>query len=416
MVILNCRAFLILLFFGFGLTGFSQTRNLEYYINEGLRNSPVLTDLQNQLTSSSVDSLLIEAQRKPQIEGKSLLLYSPFTKNFGYDEVITDGGNYQAVAYVSQIILNRKIIDNKYQAAGIQKKSIGISRKLSVAELKRSITNLYLQSYSDFSEYLFNSSFFELLENEVSIINQFVINGICNKTDYLSLLVETEGQAVLVNQLHNQFKKDIRSLNEICGITDTGHVVLLLPSIYIREEASPAEYIFLKQFGIDSLQIINEKTALDLKYRPAVTWFADAGVLTSKPFNFYRHFGASAGISFTVPIYDGHQKKLDEQKLSLKEETRFSYKNSSRKVYDQQFLRLKGEMEGMEEVKIKIENQLAISDQLVKSLKAQLESGIIMMTDYINAIKNYRNISRNLNLVNIEILLLRNEMNYIITQ
>jgi hypothetical protein len=34
---------------------------------------------------------------------------------------------------------------------------------------------------------------------------------------------------------------------------------------------------------------------------------ADAGILTSNPWNFYNHFGYSAGISLNIPVYDGKQ-------------------------------------------------------------------------------------------------------------
>ena len=50
------------------------------------------------------------------------------------------------------------------------------------------------------------------------------------------------------------------------------------------------------QYKIDSIRIENEKMAIDIRYKPKVNWFADAGFLTSNPWNFYKHFGYSAGI------------------------------------------------------------------------------------------------------------------------
>jgi hypothetical protein len=63
-----------------------------------------------------------------------------------------------------------------------------------------------------------------------------------------------------------------------------------------------------------------------------------------------------------------------------------------------------------------MEKQLKTSDQLVKALKDQLEAGIIQMTDYINALKNFRTMSRNLNMVNIQKLQVINEINFLLTQ
>jgi outer membrane protein TolC len=416
MILYIKRHLLFLLLLSISLTGYSQTRTLDYYLDEGIRNSPLLKDIDNQLSSSSVDSLLIEAQRKPVVEGISQLLYSPYNSKIGYDEVITDGGNYQAVAAVTQEIFNRRKIENRYQALDYLKETTSLSKKLSVAELRRSITNLYLESYSVYSELVFNRSFLDLMKEENQIIGNFVANGVCTQTDYLSMLVETEGQQVIVIQLTNQYKKEIMLLNEVCGIVDTSNVILNEPDIELAEVNNPSDYLFLKQYIIDSLQIMNDKAAIVLNYKPTVRWFADAGILTSNPWNFYRHFGASAGISLSIPVYDGHQKKLEEQKLAIKENTRSFYNLSSRKHYDQNYLRLREELNGISETRARLEKQLDMSDQLVKSLKAQLESGIIKMTDYLNAIKNYRNTNRNLNIIKIEMLSIINEMNYLLTR
>lgn len=406
----------LLAFFLVELTSLSQTRSLEYFINAGLQNSPLLNDLQNQLNSTLIDSLIIRAQRKPQIEGQSLFLYSPYNDHFGYDEVITDGGNYQVTGYVSQSIFNRKITENKYLALDNQRQGISLNRKITTAELKRLITGLYLESYSVYSDLAFNVSFLELMKGQNNIMNQFVKAGIFNQSDYLSLLVETQGQEIIISQLRNLYEKNVRLLNEACGIVDTSHIELVLPDIKPAETKNRSDYLFLKQFSIDSLQIVNERTALGLRYKPSVNWFADAGILTSKPETFYRHFGASAGFSLSIPIFDGQQRKLEDQKLSIRENSRSFNNIISRKQYDQQYLRLKGQLQGIKDIRIKIAEQLRISDQLVKSLKSQLETGIVKMTDYLNALRNYRSINHNLNMTNNEMLSIINEMNYILAE
>jgi len=393
-----------------------QTRSLDYYIKQGLLNSPLLNDLQNQLNSTLIDSLIVRAQRKPQIEGQSLFLYSPYNDHFGYDEIITDGGNYQITGYVSQNIFNRKITENKYKTINNQMQGINLNKNITGAELKRLITGLYLESYSVYSELTFNSSFLGLMQGQNQIIDQFVKAGIFSQSDYLSLLVETQGQEIIISQLRNLYEKNVRLLNEACGIVDTAHIELVLPEIKPAETNNTSDYLFLKQFAIDSIQIINERTALGLRYKPSVNWFADAGILTSKPETFYRHFGASAGFSLSIPIFDGQQRKLEDQKLSIRENTRSFNNIISRKKYDQQYLRLKGELQGIKEIRSKLATQLQISDQLVKSLKSQLETGIAKMTDYLNALRNYRSINHNLNMTGIEMLSIINEMNYILAE
>ena len=89
--------------------GFSQSRTLDYYISTGLDHSPLLNDFTNQLQSGSLDSLLSLAGYKPQVSISSQALYAPAGTNFGYDQAITNGGNYATSIGVKQSLFNSKI-------------------------------------------------------------------------------------------------------------------------------------------------------------------------------------------------------------------------------------------------------------------------------------------------------------------
>jgi len=416
MIIRDYKLFIAFIFILLPSAVLPQTRSLDFYIDQGIQNSPLLKDLNNQLSASSIDSLLVRAAKKPQIEAKSQLLYSPYYDNFGYDEVITDGGNYQAVAAVTQNIFNRRQLENKFQSLEIQKQSIGNSAKLSVAELKKTITDQYITSFSDYSDLQFNRSFLGLMINENELVKQFAEKGIWSQSDYLSLLVETQGQEVLVEQLKNQYIKDLRLLNQLCGLNDTLTCELIEPQFGLLGASDYVNSPFFMQFVIDSMRLANDRNSLNIKYRPKINWFADAGVLTSTLNNFYMHFGYSVGASLSVPIYDGRQKDLESRKISLYENTVANYRAKYTKQYDQLLFQLKDELAGSEKVKAQIDIQLATTKQLIAALKAQLELGQVRMTEYISAIKNYRNINRNLNLVNIRMHQIRNEINYLLTQ
>ena len=140
------------------------------------------------------------------------------------------------------------------------------------------------------------------------------------------------------------------------------------------------------------------------------------GSLLPVRLTFYRHFGFSAGINLSIPVYDGHQKENEKQKLNLAENTRGSYQDNFTKQYFQQIQQLKDELKSLKILVVQLENQLITSEQLVNALRQQLESGIIQMTEYINAIRNYRNINKNLSDSRIRIQQVINEINYLLTQ
>jgi outer membrane protein TolC len=317
---------------------------------------------------------------------------------------------------VSQNILNKREMSNKFQAIDIQRQIVTNSSRISGAELKRLITEQYLMSCADYNNLSFNKSSLELSYKENMITHQFMINGLCKQTDYLSLQVETQSLEIIVNQLKNQFEKDMRLLNQLCGLNDTELYDLNLPALEIISTEEISKSPLFIQYKIDSLRIVNEMAGVDLRYRLKIDWFADAGFLTATPFNFYRHFGFSAGVNLSIPVYDGHQKEKEKQKLNLAENTRGSYQDNFTKQYYQQIQQLKNELKSLKTLVFQLENQSVTSGQLVNALRQQLESGIIQMTEYINAIRNYRYINKNLSDNRIRIQQVINEINYLLTQ
>ena len=410
------RIFLAFILSGLTLIAYNQTRNLEFYLNQGIQNSPLLNEYRNKIKSSVTDSLLIGAAKKPLLEAKSQLLYSPYYHNFGYDDVITDGGNYTAVVGVIQTIFNKKELTNKYKTIDLQKQSAYNSSRITTTELNKIITDQYLTSFSGLTDFLFNKNFLELLEKENEIVKLFVKSGTAKQTDYLSLLVEIESQEILVSQLKYQYRKDLMLLSKLCGLNDSAWYELPDPKIEIKGAPDIAKSSSFFQYKIDSIRIENEKMAIDIRYRPKVNWFADAGFLTSNPWNFYRHFGYSAGLSLNIPLYDGKQRGIEKQKLAFTENSRQVYENTYYKQYFQQIQQLNLELKTLNEISLQVENQLKTSQQLVNTFKSQLEAGLIQMTEYINAIKNFKTTSRNINLIYIQKLQVINEMNFLLTQ
>ncbi len=411
------RKFLLIIMLAcLSLTAFNQTRNLEYYLTEGTHNSPLLNDYRNQVYSANADSLLIRAARKPFVEAKSQLLYSPAYKNFGYDEIVTDGGNYTAVLSVSQNIFNRNVINNKYRSVDIQRQLINNSSKISIKELNKAITDQYLVAYSVLINLSFNKSFLELMSKESEIVKQFVIKGVYKQTDYLALLVETQSQEIVIRQLGNQYRMELSALNLLCGISDSAWCELAKPELQMNGNADISKSPSYMKFKIDSTRIETEKVTIDLNYKPKFNWFADAGFLTSTPWNFYRHFGYSAGVSLNIPVYDGKQKGIEKQKLDFEQNTNKNYQINFKKQYSMQYMQLSNELKILTETADQTKNQLNTSGQLVNILKDQLEVGLITMTDYINAIKNYKTINSSINLITVQKLQIINELNFLLTQ
>src|SRR4051794_39916854 len=66
----------------------SQSRGIDYYLDQALRNSPLLKDYQHQVLTNQLDSQRIRAAYKPQVTGTSNNTYAPVINGFGYDYAI----------------------------------------------------------------------------------------------------------------------------------------------------------------------------------------------------------------------------------------------------------------------------------------------------------------------------------------
>lgn len=409
------RVILVLILSALALFSRSQPGTLDFYIREGLSKSPLLNDYRNQLLSAKSDSLLVKASRKPLLEVNSQLQYSPFGKNWGYDEVITDGGNYSALIGIRQNFLNSKEINNRYESAAIQRQSVINTSKIYTTELRKLITDQYLTAYLGLTDLNFNRDFLSLLQKENEIVEKLVSSGTGKQTDYLALLIETQTQQILIKQLQSDYRKDLSLLNEICGISDSASYDLTEPLLERAGSDDISRSPSFLQYRIDSLKLGNEKNAIDIRYKPKVSWFADAGMMTSNPWNFYRHFGFSAGVSLNVPVYDGRQRDIEKNKIIFQENSRQAYENNFRIKYHLQITRLEDELGSLNDISTDLEKQVKTSNLLANTLKNQLEAGNALMTDYINAIKNLKSARRELNLINLRKLQIINEINYLLT-
>ncbi len=401
----------IVLMFLFGIAAKAQT--LDNYLSSGLKNSPLLKDYSNQVRAGQADSSLVAATFKPQVNLSSQVFVAPTAKNFGYDEAITNGGNFAAIVSAKQSLFNKKIKSEQFKTIHLATESIVVSKKLSEIELKKTITNQYLTAYADFAQIQFNKSVLKLLEDESKNMKALVQQGIYQQTDYLNLSTSIQSQKVSIKQSFIQFKNELATLNYICGITDTSTVELTQPEIKIENTFSIDNSMQMAQFRIDSLKNTNQKALIDLNYRPQLSAFADAGFNAISPVNIPYNFGTSIGLNFSLPLYDGKQRKEQNTKISIAEETRKDYKAFYSKQLNQQYLQLKEQLKLSDALITDIKGQIASQEQLIGIYRTEIEKGLVRFLDFLTVLNNYVSTKNSLTIAEMNRLQLMNQLNYL---
>lgn len=392
--------------------GFSQNNTLDYFLEQGLRNSPLLKDYQNQVQSNLLDSQRITAGYKPQVTGNSFNSYAPVINGFGYDKAITNGGTFSTLIGVNKSLVSKKNLDNQFENLRLQSETIVNSSKITEQDLKRIITEQYITAWSDMLQIEFNRGIFDLLKKEEAILKTLAEKNVYRQTDYLTFLVTLQQQDLLLKQLHIQFQNDFATLNYSCGIIDTTTVALKEPDISLPLLPGISSSVFFRQFTIDSLKLANSRTLIGFNYKPKVNMFADAGFNSSFEYRPYKNFGTSFGINIAVPIYDGRQRRLQYSKLDIAESTRNSYKDFFSSQYNQQIAQLKQQLAATDELLVQINEQIKYSETLITVNGKLLETGETKIADYIIAINNYLNAKNLLTQNTIVRLQLINQINY----
>jgi len=390
----------------------AQTKDLSFFIGEGLNNSPLLKEYQNREQRNKLDSMNIAAKSGFNVLAESNNSYAPVIKGWGYDEVKTDKANVSALLTVSKELTGARNRRKQYELIALENQSAKNAGKVTEQELKKSITEQYIAAYNSEQQHLFNQEILNLLSKEETFLNKLTQAGIYKQTDYLSFSVNQRQQKILVKSLKNQYDYDFFTLCYLCGIKDTSVYNLSDPALKAEQLPDLSSSVYYRQFVLDSLKIQHSKELVDLDYKPKISAYADAGYLSSLSYMPGRNFGASAGFTLSIPIYDGGQKEIQHKQLAIDEKNRSNYADFYKSNYQLQLNNLWKRLSANGEMSGQIAEQIHLVKTLMEANHKLLESGDIRISEYLDAISNYLN-ARNLLIENtIEKYQIINELNY----
>jgi len=367
----------------------SQMRDLDYFITVALKNSPLLKEQDNQLLLNQLDSLILKAGYKPQLSAGATAIYAPTINGYGYDYAISNGGDYSALVNFSQTILFKNHLKTQVKTYSLEAQSIHNTKKINEQDLRLAITTQYITAYSIWQDMSFNEDILNLLKQEEIALKQLTERSVYKQTDYLTFLVNIQQQQLTISQLHKDYNNTIAILNYLCGIIDTSTVQLQKPAILLKLPPVYEATLQHDKFFIDSLKLKNSDALIDYSYQPKLSIFADAGFNSTFTIDPYKNVGASVGVSLSVPIYDGNQKKKQHDKIRISERIRQDYQDFSRQQYTQQLSQLYQQLSETEKIIAQAQSVVTYTETLMEAYRKQLQTGDAGITDYVLAINNY---------------------------
>ena len=390
----------------------AQKKDLDYFVNQAINNSPLLKDYQNQVLSFSLDSQIIRASLKPQVNGISNNSYAPIINGWGYDEVISNGQQLSALIQVSKSFLSSKTIASQIANLQLQSQAIANNVKISEQDVIKAITDQYIVTYGEQLQLDYNYEINDLLRKEDSLLKKLTQDNVFKQNEYLTFVVTLQQQLLTTSQLETQYNFDYAALNYLAGIVDTTTTRLQDPQLNSKTFGDFTNSVFYRQFVLDSLKLANDRMLVDLSYRPKINAYGDGGYNSSLTYKPYKNFGVSVGVNLTIPIYDGRQKKLQYSKIDLQERTRIFKRDFFILQRNQQMLQLIQQLNATDKLIDQVNKQIKYTETLIIVSQKLLATGDIRLTDFILTLNNYFNAKFLVTQNHITRLKIINQINY----
>jgi outer membrane protein TolC len=367
----------------------AQIRTLDFFINQAAQNSPALKDLQNQILISRIDSQIVRASLRTQVNFFSTNSIAPNIKGWGYDPAITNYANVSAIVQANRNFITYNNLAAQLRTLDLQRRALLDTIQLSQRDLVRTITDQYITTYGDALAVTFTKEVYDLMKGEEAMLKKLTQASVFKQTDYLNFYVTMQQQELSYLQAQNQYAADYLTLNYLAGIVDTTVQQLEKPDLEDVLQSTVANSVFFTRFTTDSLRLANEKELINYQYKPRVGAYVDGGYNSSLQEMPQRNFGFSAGLSLSIPIYDGHQKQLKLSQVNIRERTRQTNKEFFINQYQIQIAQLRQQLNAINLLVDKINKQIQYAHTLIIANNKLLQTGDILMRDYVIAINNY---------------------------
>jgi outer membrane protein TolC len=369
----------------------ASPRRLEDFLLLARQNSPLLRDYTGQVAQNRLDSLRRRAQQRPQITGTGVAVAAPIIGRnaageggLGYDEAVSNGGNYGAFASATQPVFGGPGLRNDYRVIESQGLVLRNTGQLAALDLRRSVTDQFLVAYAAQQQWNFSAALLHQLRQQDAVLRQLVNGGVFKQTQYLSYYLSVRSQEVAVLTDKLAYRRELGTLRSLFAVA--------APSPPAHHTLAGLNSITQRQYTLDSLRLVLERQAIDLSYRPRLNWVVDAGLQSSNPAPPYlgHSVGFSGGLQLSVPIFDGHQRQIAYERLRVSEQTRQGYRAFLSAQRRQQYDQLQGIASATAGLVASLREQLRVAGALVEAGRQQLSTGDIAILDYLQLVASYR--------------------------
>lgn len=380
-------------------------RSLHYYIKTAKENSPLIMDYRNQTEIEQAELERLKAMyTHSRLELNGDYLFVPIiskdggrtafkwnaqstTDYYGYD-LGESSGSFHAGATWTQPLLGRGSYKVAQEQAQINTDRTNNRIRMEEHQLERSVMEQYLLCLLDKAQMDFTDSVGTIIEHRINILRKLVENGLSKQSDLKLLVIERDANSELQIAARQDYHTHLMDLNLLCGIDEVTDVALsdINQPVRLRSDGEPS--LFTEQYRLDSLNTAVSLRSFNLQYKPKLDLFVNGGLQVGDFAGWYRHFGWSAGLTFSWTIFDGRQKRLKERQAGWQQNSIQTYKDNSEYQRKMRIRQCLSELDRYDERERALDNQLAEYESVLSDYGREMDAGQVSVLDYITVLRN----------------------------
>ncbi|MGE5395041.1 MAG: TolC family protein [Candidatus Saccharibacteria bacterium] len=399
--------------------------SLQMFLDSALIRNPEAVAIQSQIRSIEFDNQMISAVlQAPKASISSEVLVAPYLNNggqlidtepsakaIGYDVGITNGGLYSFLFNLEMPLLKGKQVAHLQEQNQLEVNRLKNRLGLIENELKKTIGDLYFEALAQqvtLDNYRRNAM---LLNEEFQIIKSLTRKGLFRISEYKLMELELKSDSINVSTSASDFEFALRQLKVACGMR-TPEISRLAETSVEMTPAQKAPSLFVTTFAYDSLATVAQRQVFNDRYLPQLNVYFNSGLNSTSIPMLQRHIGASAGVQLTYQLFDGHQRKINEQQQLLAMNNAAAQKelkiNEVKSQADALF-------QNIQKTRIELDRQKQLQGEyadLLKIYQDEVSKAQISVIDLIAFLKKYREINLNISVREIMLNKMINEYNY----
>ena len=407
---------------------FTQTYNLSFYAEKAKQNSPLIHYTQNNDTLLNLDMEQIKSVlNRPEVSANVSVIFAPIISHdgssdkfqwvssgadnyTGYDLAGTDGGQYQAVVSVKQPLFSKTKVEAYQKNNAISHQINKNQIELTSHEIDQIVGYQYLLCLQSQKESGIQQSLIHDLENQKAILKKLINNGIYKQTDMMLLDIELKNYKIELKNQHGAYQQNLYDLNVLCGINDTS-VVDLEDTVIIPKPDVKIQSRFMNSYKLDSMNMLSEQSLYDLKYKPQVDLFGNAG-MNAVYLPGINRLGFSTGLSFSMVLFDGNQRKIQKDKTKINLESLNFEKDQFMSKYKMQNNGIRNRIRLNKEKQQLLNAQIIQYKTIIDAYNKEMTQGEISIMDVKNIYRDLASKQKDMLQLKMENRFLINAYNY----